>query len=69
MCPILLLIIRYVLSKENKRRDTEPPDDMYDNVYIETTENGKMVERKVDKVRSGMVWKGFVTDGVSGSGG
>ncbi|KIM75958.1 hypothetical protein PILCRDRAFT_98819 [Piloderma croceum F 1598] len=49
ICPILLLFIRYLLSKENKRRDSEPPDTTYDDVYIETLENGKRAERKIDK--------------------
>lgn len=47
----LLLIIRYVLSKENKRRDREKVDDSYDDVYIEKMGKDGQVERvKVDKV-------------------
>ena len=47
----LLLIIRYVLSKENKRRDQEQLDDSYDDVYIERIGKDGQVERvKVDKV-------------------
>ena len=47
----LLLIIRYVLSKENKRRDREQLDDSYDDVYIERIGKDGQVERvKVDKV-------------------
>ena len=47
----LLLIIRYVLSKENKRRDQEQLDDSYDDVYIERMGKDGQVERvKVDKV-------------------
>ena len=53
VCPILFLIIRYMLAAENKRRDQEPPDDTYDDVYIEIiTEDGKRVQKKVDKVSS-----------------
>jgi len=50
VCPAILLIIRYLLNAENKRRDSEPPDTTYDDVYIEVvTPEGKRVERKVDK--------------------
>jgi len=48
----LLLTIRYVLSSENKRRDNEPVDDTYDDVYIERIGKEGQTERiKVDKVR------------------
>ena len=50
----LLLIIRYVLSTENKRRDKEEQqlDDNYDDVYIERMGKDGQVERvKVDKVK------------------
>lgn len=51
ICPILLLVIRHILAKENKRRDAEPADTTFDEVYIETVDaDGKKVERKVDKV-------------------
>ncbi|EPQ50298.1 MFS general substrate transporter [Gloeophyllum trabeum ATCC 11539] len=50
ICPALLLIIRRLLAAENKRRDSEPPDETYDDVYIETVDGkGNVVERKVDK--------------------
>ncbi|KAI0920709.1 hypothetical protein AcV5_010383 [Taiwanofungus camphoratus] len=49
-CPIILLLIRRVLSAENRRRDMEPRDDTYDDVYIEVVvSDGERVERKVDK--------------------
>ncbi|KAJ3478665.1 hypothetical protein NLI96_g9602 [Meripilus lineatus] len=49
-CPIILYIIRVLLKAENKRRDAEPPDHQYDDVYIEvTTSDGKRVQKKVDK--------------------
>ena len=52
VCPVILLGIRYLLARENKRRDAEPADDAYDEVYIETTNaEGDKVERKVPKVR------------------
>ncbi|KII85708.1 hypothetical protein PLICRDRAFT_178743 [Plicaturopsis crispa FD-325 SS-3] len=50
ICPLLLLVIRYVLAAENKRRDTEPPDETYDEVYIEyVNADGKRVDKKIDK--------------------
>ncbi len=50
--PFTLLLIRALLAAENKRRDAEPPDLTYDDVYIEViTSDGKRVEKKVDKVR------------------
>lgn len=70
ICPGLLLIIRYVLARENKRRDAEPPDNTYDDVYMEIVmPDGKRVERKVDKVRptprlSGAVASASPTAGV-----
>lgn len=51
ICPILLYIIRCILSAENKRRDLEPPDDTYDDVYLrQDNEDDKNVARKIDKV-------------------
>jgi len=50
LCMALLLTIRYVLSSENKRRDNEPIDDSYDDVYIEKVGKDGQAERiKVDK--------------------
>jgi ACS family allantoate permease-like MFS transporter len=50
---MLLLIIRFMLSRENKKRDAEPvSDDNFEEVYIEqVTADGKRIEVKVDKVR------------------
>lgn len=46
----LMLIIRHLLVVENKRRDEEPRDDTYDEVYIESvTKEGERVKIKVDK--------------------
>lgn len=46
----LMLIIRHLLVAENKRRDEEPRDDTYDEVYIESvTKEGESVKMKVDK--------------------
>ncbi|KAF5362795.1 hypothetical protein D9757_011022 [Collybiopsis confluens] len=49
-CMFLFLAIRYHLDRENKRRDAEPRDDRYDNVYIErVNEDGTIDEVKVEK--------------------
>jgi MFS transporter, ACS family, allantoate permease len=51
-CMFLLLAIRWLLARENKKRDAEPQDDTYDEVYIEViTPEGKREERKVSKVK------------------
>jgi hypothetical protein len=40
------------LAHENKRRDAEPPDYSYDDVYVmKIDDKGKRVEVKVSKVR------------------
>ncbi|KAJ7453389.1 MFS general substrate transporter [Mycena latifolia] len=51
VCMALLLVIRYVLAAENKRRDAEgPADDDYDHVYVERmSPEGVMEKVKVDK--------------------
>jgi MFS family permease len=47
---ILILVLRFMLAAENKRRDAEPYDDTYDDVYIVTVDaDGKSTEKKVDK--------------------
>jgi hypothetical protein len=47
----LLFAIRVLLSRENKRRDAEPVDDTYDNVFLtKIDQDGKRVEMKVSKV-------------------
>lgn len=52
---LLVLAIRYLLVRENKRRDEEPvQDDGYDDVFIERLAgdgSGVMEKVKVDKVR------------------
>jgi ACS family allantoate permease-like MFS transporter len=41
-----------MLSRENKKRDAEPVNDNFEEVYIEqVTADGKRIEVKVDKVR------------------
>ncbi|PSR77467.1 hypothetical protein PHLCEN_2v7898 [Hermanssonia centrifuga] len=50
ICPCILLAIRHLLSRENKRRDAEPVDEQYDDVYIEViTPEGKRIEQKIPK--------------------
>ncbi|KAG1838582.1 MFS general substrate transporter [Suillus subalutaceus] len=50
ICPLLLLVIRFMLSRENKKRDAEPVNDTFEDVYIEQiTADGKRIEVKVDK--------------------
>lgn len=47
----LLFAIRVLLSRENKVRDAEPPDDAYDNVFLtKIDQDGNQVEIKVSKV-------------------
>ena len=47
----LLFAVRVLLSRENKRRDAEPPDDTYDNVFLtKMDQDGNRVEVKVAKV-------------------
>lgn len=45
----LLLVLRFMLASENRRRDTEQRDGQYDDVYVK---QGSNVETKVDKVYS-----------------
>ncbi|KAF7346810.1 MFS general substrate transporter [Mycena sanguinolenta] len=52
-CMFLVLVIRYLLIRENKRRDAEPAgEDGYDEVYVErlaTDGSGKMERVRIDK--------------------
>jgi hypothetical protein len=52
LCPILLLVIRAVLARENRIRNAESIDDREEYFIERITEDGKHVEVKVDKVRS-----------------
>ena len=57
-CMALLYSIRVLLARENKRRDAEPRDDSYDNVYVaRIDEKGNRVEVKVSKVGIRPHWK------------
>ncbi|KAJ7600723.1 MFS general substrate transporter [Mycena floridula] len=50
ICIGILLLIRFLLNRENKKRDAEPIDETYDNVYMEIVDaDGKLIRRKVDK--------------------
>jgi hypothetical protein len=49
-CMAIVMIIRFLLDRENKMRDMEKHDDTYDDVYIERMgPEGKMEQVKVDK--------------------
>ena len=48
----LILSIRVLLARENKRRDAEPPDNSFDDVHVvRIDKDGKRTEVKVSKVR------------------
>jgi ACS family allantoate permease-like MFS transporter len=51
-CPVLLLIIRAVLVRENRIRDAEPVHASEEYVIERITEDGKRVEANIDKVSS-----------------
>jgi hypothetical protein len=62
-CMVLLFSIRVSLARENKRRDAEPPDDTFDDVYVvRIDEDGNRAEVKVPKVRlrSCSRWKSYI---------
>jgi len=49
-CIFLMLFIRIMLVRENKRRDAEPRDESFDNVYVvKIDEDGNRTEVKVSK--------------------
>jgi len=48
-CMLLLVLMRWYLARENKRRDNEVADDSYDNVYIEKVVDGAKVKIKIAK--------------------
>ncbi|KAH7882092.1 MFS general substrate transporter [Phlebopus sp. FC_14] len=50
VCPILLLVIRFLLARENARRDAEPAADEFEEFFIERlTDDGERIQVKVDK--------------------
>lgn len=49
---LLLLSLRYMLARENKRRDMAAHDETFDAVYVShVNADGTTVKKKVDKVR------------------
>jgi hypothetical protein len=49
---LTLLVLRYRLAAENKRRDAEKRDDTYDDIYLTQVQpDGTSIEKKVDRVR------------------
>lgn len=44
-----LLLLRFMLASENKRRDAEQRDEKYDEVYVTQVRDGITVEKKVDR--------------------
>ena len=59
-CMVLFFSIRTYLARENKRRDAEPRDNSYDDLYVaRTDEKGNRVEVKVSKVGIHPHWEAF----------
>lgn len=57
----LLFSIRVLLARENKRRDAEPADDIYDDIYVmRVDEDGNRTEAKVSKVRARSLWQAYL---------
>ncbi|KDR73634.1 hypothetical protein GALMADRAFT_251402 [Galerina marginata CBS 339.88] len=49
-CAVLILLLRFMLQRENKRRDAEQRDDSYDDVYLtRSSTDGTKTEKRVDK--------------------
>jgi ACS family allantoate permease-like MFS transporter len=49
-CFFLILLLRFMLAAENKRRDAEKRDDTYDDVYVsQELANGTKEEKRVDR--------------------
>lgn len=45
-----MLLQRWHLARENKKRDQEPPDTTYDDVWVKVEdEKGNIIEKRVDK--------------------
>ncbi|CAE6479634.1 unnamed protein product [Rhizoctonia solani] len=50
LCPLTLLTLRFLLARENKKRDAEPREDETGDAYIEQVlEDGTKIERRIDK--------------------
>ena len=49
-CLLLILLLRFMLARENRRRETEQKDERHDVVFIiQELADGTMVEKKVDR--------------------
>ncbi|KII89198.1 hypothetical protein PLICRDRAFT_599098 [Plicaturopsis crispa FD-325 SS-3] len=46
---VLILALRFLLAAENKRRNAEQPDEIYDDAYLTDAAGGKAGEARVDK--------------------
>ncbi|KAI5984683.1 MFS general substrate transporter [Pisolithus albus] len=49
VCPMILLVIRVLLNRENRRRDSEASNEVEEYYIEKVTEDGKRIEVKVDK--------------------
>ena len=51
VCALLILILRFMLDRENKRREAEKAEDSYDDVYLaQEKQDGTKAEKHVDRV-------------------
>ena len=58
-CMVLLLSIRVMLARENKRRAAVPRDDSFDDILVvKVDEDGNRTEVKISKVRPRFQWIG-----------
>lgn len=47
-----MLMIRRILAAENDKRDLEPRDETYSDMYVDVVDaNGDHTRRRIDKVR------------------
>ncbi|PPR05104.1 hypothetical protein CVT26_012340 [Gymnopilus dilepis] len=50
VCALLILILRFMLDRENKRREAEKAEDSYDDVYLaQEKQDGTKAEKHVDR--------------------
>ena len=51
-CALLILLLRFMLAAENRRRDAEKRDDTFDDIYLsKELSDGSKEEKRVDRVR------------------
>jgi len=51
-CALLILLLRFMLAAENKRRDAEKRDEKFDDIYLsKELSDGSKEEKRVDRVR------------------